>query len=210
MTIMDFLSYETDRLYKAYTIPNYTRSPKSLVDIHGALADYINSHSKYTTQDMRTHEYQFVNSRGMGKKVVDIALFDGEELKGVILFKGICRDYNKNANNYYENMKGESSLFIEDNIPVYQMMWLPSYLKKSGGNGWETPGEGHLNDYNNFIQYKSNYWNLLQVDVFIFDIDYNNNYQTQYSKKLNIPNCSKTIEEGLNKFIRKVDRHWTK
>ena len=207
---MNFLELEKDRLYKAHTIKNYTRSATSLLDIHSAIADYIKEHSSYTIQDMRTHEYVFTNSKGMGNKKVDIALLNNNELKGAILFKGVCKDYNKNANNYYENMKGESSLFIEDNIPVYQMMWLPSYLPNSGTTGWEAPAANHIKNYDCFIINKSSYWDPLQIDIFFFDIDYQNNYQINYSNKLKLKNGNSTIEEGLDKFIQEVDRHWTK
>lgn len=207
---MDFFPLWSDRLYKAHTIKNYTRSTSKLADIHGMLADYIKDHSSYDIQDMRTHEFEFINSKGMGSKKIDIALLKDGELKGAVLFKTVCKDYNKNANNYYECMKGEGSLFIEDNIPVYQMMWLPSYLPSSNGNGWETPGKNHIDAYDGFIIGKSSYWDLLQVDVFIFDVDYQNNYQISYSNKFQLKNGNKTVEEGLKKFIQEVDYHWTR
>lgn len=207
---MNFLELERIRLYKAHTIANYTRSSTSLLDIHSAIGDYVRDHSSYDIQDMRTHEYVFNNSKGMGSKKVDIALLKQGKLKGVILFKGICKDYNKNANNYYENMKGESSIFIEDNIPVYQMMWLPSYLPSSNTKGWESPAENHIENYDAFIKNKSTYWNLLQIDIFFFDINYENNYQIAYSNTMALKNGNKTIEQGLQKFIQEVDNHWIK
>lgn len=207
---MDFLLLEKNRLQKAHANPNYTRSNESLKIIHGALANYIKEHSNYDIQDANTAEYLFTNSKQMGQKKVDIALLKNSQLQGVIMFKGVCKDYNKNANNYYENMKGESSLFIEDNIPIYQMMWLPSYLPASNKKGWETIGQNHLDNYSNFIKNKSNYWNLLQLDIFIFDIDYKNDYNINYSQNMNVLGCSTTIEEGLEKFIKEVNAHWTK
>lgn len=147
----------------------------------------------------------------MGEKKIDVALFDEHNiLKGVIMFKGVCKDYNKNANNYYEVMKGESSLFIEDNIPVYQMIWIPSFLPSSNAKGWEAPSEKHLNYYESFINNRSSYWDLLQLDVFLFDVDYENNYDIDYSHSLSVKGCSKTIEDGLNKFIQEVNKHWIK
>lgn len=207
---MDFLALEKTRLYKAHTISNYTRSTTSLLDIHSAIADYIKNHSSYTVQDMRTHEYTFVNSKGMGSKKIDIALLNNNELKGAILFKGVCKDYNKNANNYYENMKGEASLFIEDNIPIYQMMWLPSYLPSSNSTGMEMPAANHIENYDAFISNKSSYWDLLQIDIFFFDVDYENDYQISYSNKLRLKNGNQTIEDGLEKFIQEVNCHWIK
>ncbi len=209
---MNFLDLWQERLYKAHTIPNFTRRTSELKGIHGAIADFIKENSSYDVQDMRTHEYQFINSKNMGSKKVDIALLKDGKLKGAILFKTVCKDYNKNANNYYENMKGEAAIFIEDNIPIYQMMWLPTYLpcsKSNGKKGWEIPIASHFRDYDNFIAHRSSYWDPLQVDIFFFDVDYANNYQLNYSNsnELKLYNGNKTIEEGLLNFIKKVEAH---
>ena len=121
-----------------------------------------------------------------------------------------CYNEEKALPYYYENMKGESSLFIEDNIPVYQLMWLPDYLPSSSSKKWEIPGQKHLDYYSNFIKNKSSYWDLLKVDIILFHIDYENNYNTTYSNNLFVDGCSKTVEEGLDAFLKEVNSHWIK
>lgn len=98
------------------------------------------------------------------------------------MFKGIRSEYNKNANNYYENMKGESSLFIENNIPVYQVIFIPTQIKH--GDGFEVPTQQSYLNYYNFINYHSSYWNKLKLGVFYFDITYKDSrYMASYSNK---------------------------
>ena len=103
---MDFFPLFSDRLYKAHTIKNYTRNTSKLADIHGMLADYIKDHSDYDIQDMRTHEFEFINSKGMGSKKVDIALLkDGEyliELAKIQFLEGKARRemFDKNPPKY--------------------------------------------------------------------------------------------------------------
>ena len=173
-----------------------TRSAKLLEPIHSAIANFIEEHSNYRTQAMPQSEYKFIGLSG--EKKVDIAIFDSNNtLKGVIMFKGIRASYNKNANNYYENMKGESSLFIDSNIPVYQICLIPSLIKV--GNKFEKPGSNHIKNYSNFNITKSSYWNLLKLGIWIFDIDYSS-YDINYSN-IKIQNVEDTIEEGLLHFI---------
>ena len=86
------------------------------------------------------------------------------------MFKSIKSEYNKNANNYYKNMKGESSLFIDNNIPVYQIIFIPTTIKHKNSKGedtFETPNENSYNQYCNFELYHSSYWNNLKLGVFI-------------------------------------------
>ena len=90
------------------------------------------------------------------------------------MFKSIKSEYNKNANNYYENMKGESSLFIDNNISVYQIIFIPTAVRHKKSNGektFETPTENSYKNYCNFISNHSSYWNNLKLGVFYFDVD---------------------------------------
>lgn len=130
---------------------------------------------------MPKKEFEFKSI--FGNKKIDIAIIDEKNvLKGAIMFKGIRSEYNKNANNYYENMKGESSLFIENNIPVYQVIFIPTQIKH--GDGFEVPTQQSYLNYYNFINYHSSYWNKLKLGVFYFDITYKDSrYMASYSNK---------------------------
>ena len=179
-----------------------TRSSKIIEPIHSAIANFIVNNSNYRTQALPQSEYTFVGLSGTKK--VDIAIFDeNKKLKGVIMFKGIRASYNKNANNYYENMKGESSLFIDSGIPVYQICLIPSSIKI--GDKFERPGIKHIQNYSNFNITKSQYWDLLKLGVWIFDIDYTN-YNINYSDT-KIQNVEDTIEEGLLNFIQLMEQN---
>lgn len=181
--------------------PNATRSNKILIPIHSAIAEIVSKHTFYKVVSLPEKEYQFKSD--IGTKKVDIAIIDEEgNLKGAILFKAIRSEYNKNANNYYENMKGESSLFLDNDIPVYQIIFIPTQVKH--GLTFETPTEKSYSNYYNFINSHKPYWDNLKLGVYYFDIDYANNYETSYSNKV-IPNVESTLTEGLVNFIEGVN-----
>lgn len=200
--------FYAEQIKTADTVANSTRSNKILVPMHKAIADFITTHSNYHTQSLPDTEYEATFD--YGSKKVDIAIFDEVgNLKGVILFKGIRSEYNKNANNYYEQMKGESSLFIDNNIPVYQIILIPTKIhhkKSNGERGFEVPTDKSFNNYNNFIKNKPAYWDLLKLGVFYFDIDYTN-YSIEYSKDKVIDGMEPTIETGLLNFIEMVGKN---
>ena len=115
--------------------PNATRSSKLITPIHAAIGDFIRENSNFDVITLPLSEYNFVSS--LGTKKVDIAILDKttKKLLGAVMFKGIRQEYNKNANNYYESMKGESSLFIEAGIPVFQIVFIPTYIKHKNSKG---------------------------------------------------------------------------
>ena len=181
--------------------PNATRSSKLIAPMHLAIAEFVKKNSEYEAISLPFSEYEFVSE--LGTKKVDIAIFDKESQKllGVIMFKGIRSEYNKNANNYYESMKGESSLFIESGIPVFQIVFIPTKIKHktTKGSTFEEPTDKSFKNYENFINHKSAYWNLLKLSVYYFNIDYNN-FSAEYSEK-KIKGIEPTLEEGLLTFI---------
>lgn len=187
--------------------PNATRSNKILFPLHSAIAKIVSKYTNYKVISLPEHEYHFSSS--IGSKNVDIAIVDAttNELKAAIMFKAIRAEYNKNANNYYENMKGESSLFIDNNIPVYQIIFIPTRVRHKNSRGervFEIPTENSYNNYYNFINNHAPYWNNLKLGVFYFDVDYNcDNYTTVYSKKT-IPGVENTLTEGLINFMEGI------
>ena len=196
----DFIDNNPDNLKSP------TRSSKVITPMHSAIAKQIQENSEYTTISLADgEEYTFEGI--YGSKKVDIAVFDKNgKLKGAILFKGIRSEYNKNANNYYETMKGESSLFIDNNVPVYQIILIPTMVRHKKSNGektFETPTEHSYLNYCNFINNHTPYWNNLKLGVFYLDIDYDANYKANYSNKI-IPNMESTLTEGLINFMRGV------
>ena len=185
--------------------PTKTRSNKVILPIHSEIARIISSYTKYKVISLPQSEYCY-NSL-IGTKKVDIAVVDeNDNLKAAIMFKGVRSEYNKNANNFYENMKGESSLFLDGNIPVYQIIFIPTKVRHKNSNGemtFETPSERSFNNYCNFYKNHTPYWNKLKLGVFYFDINYDN-FETEYSDK-KIPGMEKTLTEGLINFIKEVN-----
>lgn len=186
--------------------PTATRSNKILIPIHSAIAQIVAEHTNYDVISLPDKEYKFESD--LGSKKVDIAIVDSEtkQLKGAIMFKAVRSEYNKNANNYYEVMKGESSLFIDNNIPVYQIILIPTKVKHKKSNGektFETPSEHYYQNYCNFINNHTPYWDNLKLSVFYLDVDYDADYEANYSDKI-IPNMESTLTEGLINFMRGV------
>ena len=200
---MEFTTLFAERLKGVCTIPNYTRHNNNLLPFHKAIAAVIEANSNFHTQTMETSEYEYTNE--LGSKKIDIAILDeNNELKGAILFKSYCSSYNKNANNYYENMKGESSLFIDGNIPIYQIALIPTVIKNTSLRaGWETPSLNSINHYSAFINHKSEYWNLLTFHPFYFDVDYDN-WTCKYSESTYIDGVPNTVTEGIVEFVNKI------
>ena len=186
--------------------PNATRSKTILYPLHSAIAEIVAQHTQYKVMSLPEKEYHFESI--FGSKNVDIAVVDPEtnELKAAIMFKAIRSEYNKNANNYYETMKGESSLFIDSGIPVYQIVFIPTEVRHKKNNGektFETPTQQSYNNYCNFANNHTPYWNGLKLGVFYFDVDYDYDYETFYSGKV-VPGMEDTLTEGLINFMRGV------
>jgi hypothetical protein len=186
--------------------PNATRSNKILIPLHSAIAEIIAEHTSYQVISLPEKEYHFESD--IGAKNVDIAIVDPatQQLKGAIMFKAIRSEYNKNANNYYENMKGESSLFIDNGIPVYQIIFIPTAVRHRNSKKeltFETPTERSYQNYCNFFNNHTPYWNGLKLGVFYFDVDYENDYQTAYANKV-VPGMESTLTEGLINFMKGV------
>lgn len=103
------------------------------------------------------------------------------------MFKSIKSEYNKNANNYYENMKGESSLFIDNGIPVYQIIFIPTKVRHKNSRSekvFEAPTKKSYQHYCNFVKLHSPYWNNLKLGVYYFDVDYEDDYEVSYSNQV--------------------------
>ena len=181
-----------------------TRSNKILLPSHSAIANIVAQHTEYKVISLPEKEYHFISKTG--EKYVDIAIVDEKDnLKGALMFKAVRSEYNKNANKYYEGMIGESSLFIENDVPVYQIIFIPTKVRHKGKDKitFETPTEKSYKHYCNFIKLHSHYWDTLKLGIYYFDVDYENDYKTSYSNKV-VPGVESTLTEGLINFIKEV------
>lgn len=168
--------------------PNATRSSALITPIHSAIADQCEQIG-FRTKSLRNHEYEFVGY--YGSKKCDIALFDEQgHLKGVILTKWIRSNYNKNANNFFENMRGESQLFIDSRVPVYQTIFIPTF---------ERPTPKSTENYQIYIN-KFCPVNL-KIGVWYMDVEEETG-KTTYSNQKTISGVEPTLTEGINNFLK--------
>jgi len=194
---MNYLEHFGNQLKKVAMDPNATRSSALIEPMHTEIAKQVESYG-FQTRSLQNKEYEFIGP--YGSKKLDIGIFKNGKLVGAIMFKGIRSEYNKNANNYFEGMRGESQLLIDGGVPVYQLLLIPTKVKhkKNKETVFEIPSEKHTIDYSNYInsKYKPN---KLKVGVYYVDVDYNT-YKVNYSDK-KILNVEDTIEEGIKNFI---------
>lgn len=180
------------------TNPNATRSSKLLVPIHSAIAAQVETYG-YTTRSLKNHEHTLVGP--YGSKKLDVAIFDHNKLIAAIMFKGIRSEYNKNSNNYFENMRGESGLLLDSGINIYQLILIPTRCKhklKSGKIVLETPKLESTENYNSYIinGYKPE---KLKLGVYYIDVDYVN-FTASYSTRRVEAIHERTISEGIENF----------
>lgn len=187
------LFLEQFALEKEYT----TRSPKVIMPTHKAIGKQFEEKG-YKVK----YEYNF---QGLyGEKKVDIAVFDkNDKLVSVVLFKGIRSNYNKNANNYFEGARGETTLFLDSipDISVYHLVFIPTKIKKNekGILKWEIPSEKHYQYYCDYIRLKC-IPKRAKMSVFYFDIDYDN-YRIEYADKP-MPGRADTVTEDIDNYIK--------
>lgn len=123
---MNYLELFGEQLKKVAMNCNVTRSISLIKPIHTEIAIQVESYG-LQTRSLQNKEYTFIGP--YGTKKLDIAIFKDNKLIGAIMFKGIKSEYNKNANNYFENMRGENQLFVDGNLPVYQIILIPTKVK---------------------------------------------------------------------------------
>lgn len=91
-----------------------------------------------------------LNGRYMDKKI-DIAIKLGDEFVAGIGVKFIMQNYAQNANNYFENMLGETSNIRSAGFLYFQIFIIPEHLpyydKEGGFDHWEQFSDVHLKKY---------------------------------------------------------------
>jgi hypothetical protein len=98
-------------------------------------------------------------------------------------------------------MRGESALFLDSGIKVYQIVFIPTKIRKSNGN-FEKPNDNSYTNYCNFINFSQqhSFWKNLKLGVFYLEVDYEN-YVATYSEKKKVDGVEETLEEGILNFI---------
>ena len=205
---MIFEKLFADQIKIAETVENSTRSNTILFPIHGEIAKIVEANSSYKAISLPQKEYEYDGP--IGTKKVDIAILSNNKLVGAIMFKGIRSEYNKNANNYKENMLGESLNFTMNNIPIYQVIFIPTKVRHKNSKReyvFETPTKKSYINYTNIVDLCP-LSDLLKLGVYYFDVDYNT-YTAKYSSK-KVNGVEDTLTQGIINFCKEIDKCQTK
>jgi len=141
--------------FKAYNIYG-ARSNKKLIPIHTWFAETIISHlgNKYTCRSLKNKEYTLEGK--YYPKTVDITVFFSSKPIVTLSFKFVTSNYAQNANNYFENLLGETANIRRAGVAFTHFLVLrahtPYYDKAAGSKRGklkkvEILGEHHLQKY---------------------------------------------------------------
>lgn len=133
-----------------------SRSNEKLKILHGAIAEDLANRlgSEYVVQSLG------YGSKKEGKieggyidKNVDITVLKGNQVIAGIGVKFVMQNYAQNANNYFENMLGETANIQSRDIPYFQIFIIPNqlpYYKKTGiFSKWEHFNMHNIEKYKN-------------------------------------------------------------
>lgn len=125
--------------YKHYLVS--PRSPNKLKPLHGKIARDV-SEQLGTNYTVMSHGHgggkEFAIPTMIGNKNTDIVVLDSSETPVcVVQVKFICSNYSQNANNYLENMIGDTAFLRTKliGLPVFHVVVIPEYMpyfKKDG------------------------------------------------------------------------------
>jgi hypothetical protein len=136
------------------------RSNEKLKILHGEISnDLVNRIKRHNdTGDIYTvSSLGYANGKEMrieGRyidKTVDIAIEKNNEVISGIAVKFVMSNYKQNANNYFENMLGETANIRCKRIPYFQILIIPEklpYFDKSGNiTKWEFIEDANIKKY---------------------------------------------------------------
>ncbi len=145
--------------FVAHNKPGGARSPKKLVPIHKFLAETIQKKlgKKYSVKSFGVGDgKEFKFDGKYTSKDLDIAIFCNKKLTATVSFKFVTSNYKQNANNYFENLLGETANVRRRNIGFAHFLVLrghtPYFSKNSGNKRGELKKIEILNE-NNLLKY---------------------------------------------------------
>lgn len=135
-------------------LQTHSRSNEKLKVLHGAIAQDLANRlgNEYAVQSLGygNEKEGIISGRYMNKNV-DIAIFCNQQAVAGIGVKFVMQNYAQNANNYFENMLGETANIQSKNVPYFQILIVPNrlpYYKNTGVfSKWETFGAHHIAKY---------------------------------------------------------------
>ena len=131
-----------------------SRSNEKLKILHGSIAADLAAHlgNDYQIQSLGfgSEKESIISGRYMDKNVDIAVLRDNQPIAGIAV-KFVMQNYAQNANNYFENMLGETANIQSARVPYFQIFIVPEqlpYYKNTGEFAkWENIGGHHLHKY---------------------------------------------------------------
>jgi len=126
--------------FKAYNKKGGARSTKKLIPIHKFLSETILGRLKkgYSIKALGIGDKKEATIDGKYyPKDLDIAIFKNDKVIATVSFKFITSNYKQNANNYFENLMGETANIRRQNIGFAHFLVLRGhtpYFSKNKGN----------------------------------------------------------------------------
>lgn len=145
--------------FKAYGKRGGARSNKKLIPIHKFLSEIILKKLKkgYSIKSLGIGDGKETTVDGKYyPKDLDVAIFKDDKVVATISFKFVTSNYQQNANNYFENLMGETANIRRQNIGFAHFLVLrghtPYYSKNKGNlrgkeKKTEIISEKHLQKY---------------------------------------------------------------
>jgi len=192
--------------------PNATRSTAITLELHSRIHDVVESlvGSEYQIRSQKNKEMS-IKGAFLSKKA-DIAIVKDGEVAGVIEVKAIRSSYKKNATNYFYNMIGETSNLQTANIPVCQIILIPSIVqtRSAGKTSYETIGDTQLQKYLTLSTSEDNPSKPKRMIVSVLDVDYEDNFNCAFSTLENFSNDMKDfltlsgsdISKSIETFVK--------
>ena len=140
--------------FSEYISSGTSRSTRKLVPLHSFIAKDLQQRLGkgyiVKSQGIDDGKEATVQGRYFNKKV-DITIFYEDTPVAGIAVKFVMQNYSQNANNYFENMLGETANLRSEAIPYFQIFVIPNklpYFNKDGKiTKWENFTEHHIEKY---------------------------------------------------------------
>lgn len=155
-----------------------SRSNAKLKILHGAIADDLSQRLNNTYQIKSLGYGSCAEHKIQGRyinKTVDITILkDNKPIAGIGV-KFVMQNYAQNANNYFENMLGETANIRSNQIPYFQIFIIPNQLPYYKNNGdfskWEKFNNAHFNKYALLSFDNTEHWAHTPNKTLLYTID---------------------------------------
>lgn len=125
--------------FLAYNKKSGARSNKKLIPVHKFLSEAVLSKlgKNFTIKSLGIGDGKEATIEGKYyPKDIDVAIFKGNKIIATVSFKFVTSNYKQNANNYFENLMGETANIRRQNIGFAHFLVLrghtPYYSKNKG------------------------------------------------------------------------------